>query len=93
MFEHVGQQKLPHIFMKKMKSLLKDDGLFLLHTIGSSVDLKYNDAWVDKYIFPGGLLPSVGQIGNGYRPAVCRRGLAQLWRRLRHDAHGVVRQF
>ncbi len=63
MFEHVGLKNY-RTFFKKMKSLLKDDGLFLLHTIGSSVDLRASDPWIEKYIFPGGLLPSVGQIGK-----------------------------
>ncbi len=61
MFEHVGW-KNHRTYMRKMQSLLKDGGLFLLHSIGNSATFKYNDAWIDKYIFPGGVLPSAEQI-------------------------------
>jgi len=61
MFEHVGP-KYYEVFMKKAKSLLKDDGLFLLHTIGSHRTVKITDPWLDKYIFPGGVIPSIVNI-------------------------------
>ena len=41
---------------------MKDDGLFLLHTIWENERYPTIDAWQDKYIFPNGDLPSVGQI-------------------------------
>jgi cyclopropane-fatty-acyl-phospholipid synthase len=47
-----------------MRSLLKDDGLFMLHTIGSGASTMTNDPWIDKYIFPNGVLPSIEQIGT-----------------------------
>lgn len=43
---------------------LVDDGLFLLHTIGKNKRSTHPDPWLDKYIFPNGDLPSVGQIGD-----------------------------
>lgn len=61
MFEHVGYKNY-RTYMKKVSELLKDDGLFLLHTIGGNATMKYNDPWMDKYIFPGGLLPSAEHI-------------------------------
>ncbi len=42
---------------------LKDNGLFLLHTIGSNTTSFSCDPWLDKYIFPNGMLPSIKQIG------------------------------
>lgn len=63
MFEAVGYRNY-ETFMKKAHSLLKKDGLFLLHTIGVSKSLRWNDPWMDKYIFPNGHLPSVEQIGR-----------------------------
>lgn len=63
MFESVGPKNYP-IFMKTAHRLLKDDGLFLLHTIGSSVSVESTDAWIDRYIFPNGVLPSIQQIGK-----------------------------
>ncbi len=63
MFEHVGYKNYK-TYMKKVNSLLKDDGLFLLHTIGSNYSLIRTDRWIDKYIFPGGMTPSISQIGK-----------------------------
>ncbi len=63
MFEHVGPKNY-RTYMQKMHELLKDDGIFLLHTIGWPWSIWTSDAWVDKYIFPNGVLPSVAQIGK-----------------------------
>lgn len=62
MFEHVGYKNYP-IFFKVVSNLLKDDGLFLLHTIGANETVYHCDPWFDKYIFPNGMLPSIKQIG------------------------------
>lgn len=63
MFEHVGYKNYQSYF-KKCHALLKDKGLFLLHTIGSNKTEKNGDPWLTKYIFPHGMLPSVSQIGE-----------------------------
>jgi cyclopropane-fatty-acyl-phospholipid synthase len=63
MFEHVGYKNYP-TFMKTVHRCLKDDGLFLLHTIGSNMSSTWTDPWIDKYIFPGSMLPSIQQIGK-----------------------------
>ena len=57
MFEHVGYKNYRK-FMKVVASVLKDDGLFLLHTIGTDTSVKATDPWINKYIFPNGMLPS-----------------------------------
>lgn len=57
MFEHVGYKNYGD-FMRKVHALLKPDGLFLLHTIGSNHQRKGTDPWINKYIFPNGMLPS-----------------------------------
>ncbi len=62
MFEHVGYKNYPAYF-DKVSQLLKDDGLFLLHTIGGNVTENHGDPWAEKYIFPNGMLPSIKQIG------------------------------
>jgi cyclopropane-fatty-acyl-phospholipid synthase len=62
MFEHVG---LAHFdeFFAKCRSLLADDGVMLLHTIGKLGNAGASpDPFVDKYIFPGGYLPSLPDI-------------------------------
>ena len=57
MFEHVGRKNYG-IFMKTTKRLLKPSGLFLLHTIGNIKKKTGTDPWINKYIFPNGMLPS-----------------------------------
>lgn len=61
MFEHVGQKNYHDFFEIAFKSL-KQDGLFLLHTIGSSQTKIVTDPWIHKYIFPNGYIPSYQQI-------------------------------
>jgi len=43
---------------------LRDDGYFLLHTIGGNISMHDNEPWVEKYIFPHGVIPSIRQIGE-----------------------------
>lgn len=64
MFEHVGPKNYATYF-DTVHRTLKDDGLFLLHTIGNSVTSPKTDAWIDKYIFPNGKLPSAREIASG----------------------------
>ncbi|MCU7807078.1 MAG: cyclopropane fatty acyl phospholipid synthase [Candidatus Thiodiazotropha sp. (ex Semelilucina semeliformis)] len=61
MFEHVGQKNY-RVFFETVNRLLSDDGLFLLHTIGSRRTTKALDPWIEKYIFPNGKLPSAREI-------------------------------
>ena len=63
MIEHVGYRNYRQYF-ETAKRNLKDDGLFLLHTIGDIRSLKSIDAWTHKYIFPNGMLPSIAQLGK-----------------------------
>lgn len=63
MFEHVGRRNHRE-FMAVAARCLADDGLFLLHTIGKNERNSTPDPWIDKYIFPNGDLPSIGQIGD-----------------------------
>ena len=62
MFEHVGRRYIPG-FMRKVRGLLKPGGTGLLHTIGIE-HVKWSGGWVNKYIFPGGYLPQLGEISN-----------------------------
>ena len=63
MFEHVGYKNYKN-YMKVVNRCLKDDGLFLLHTIGRNSSSHATDPWINKYIFPNGMTPSSSQIGN-----------------------------
>ena len=61
MFEHVGL-KFYRTFFKTINSLLKSDGVALLHTIGSIDKPQPGSPFITKYIFPGGVVPSYSQI-------------------------------
>jgi len=63
MFEHVGYKNY-QTYMKKAHQCLNDGGLFLLHSIGGNKSVKMTDRWLDKYIFPNSMLPSIKQIGE-----------------------------
>ena len=63
MFEHVGQKNYRR-FMRVVSRVLREDGLFLLHTIGSNKSETSNDPWISRYVFPGSLLPSIRQIAR-----------------------------
>ena len=63
MFEHVGYKNYRK-YMQVARRCLKDDGLFLLHTIGRNNSDRTAEAWINKYIFPNGMTPSVQQIGK-----------------------------
>jgi cyclopropane-fatty-acyl-phospholipid synthase len=62
MFEHVGHKNYS-TYMKRVNHCLKDDGIFLLHTIGDNITEIPNE-WITKYIFPHGMLPSIRLIGK-----------------------------
>lgn len=63
MFEHVGPKNY-RTAMEILERCLKDEGLFLLHTIGADETQMATDPWVEKYIFPGGVLPSVQKLAE-----------------------------
>ena len=61
MFEHVGR-KFYKNFFKKIDNLLNDDGVSLVHTIGSVNPPRDPHPWITKYIFPGGYTPSLSEV-------------------------------
>lgn len=63
MMEHVGPKNL-QTFFNKCDDLLSKDGIMLHHTIGSTYSKNVTDPFFDKYIFPGGVLPSLAQISR-----------------------------
>ncbi len=63
MFEHVGWKNY-RTYMERARHCLKDDGLFLLHCIGSSISHVAGDPWLEKYIFPNSIIPSMKQIST-----------------------------
>ena len=67
MAEHVGYKNYP-VFMETAYQCLKPGGLFLLHTIGSNRSVRQTDPWIEKYIFPNSMLPSIQQLSRAAEP-------------------------
>jgi cyclopropane-fatty-acyl-phospholipid synthase len=61
MFEHVGAVHFVEFFTK-VKALLKDDGVMLLHAIGRMEPRGGTNSWLRKYIFPGGYAPAMSEV-------------------------------
>lgn len=63
MMEHVGYKNYK-TYMETVSRSLADNGVFLLQTIGSNISVHIIDPWINKYIFPNSMLPSIKQIGK-----------------------------
>jgi len=63
MFEHVGYKNY-RTFMSVVDRCLKDEGFFVLQTIGGNRSVTTSDPWLERYIFPNGMLPSAVQISS-----------------------------
>lgn len=63
MMEHVGPRNLVEFF-RKCDRHLAAGGLMLHHTIGSTVSKLHTDPFFERYIFPGGVVPSLAQIAR-----------------------------
>ena len=61
MFEHVGR-KFYKKFFKQVEKLLSNNGISLVHTIGSVNPPRDPHPWITKYIFPGGYTPSLSEV-------------------------------
>jgi cyclopropane-fatty-acyl-phospholipid synthase len=61
MFEHVGYKNY-RMYMQVVNTHLRDSGLFLLQSIGGTGSVKTTDRWIEKYIFPNSVTPSIKQI-------------------------------
>lgn len=66
-FEHVGPSNYTSYF-ECVKKVLKPNGITLLHTIASNKTVsKTSSPWMDRYVFPGGHIPSVSQIATAWQ--------------------------
>ncbi len=70
MFEHVGVGYF-QTFFNRIRDLLSDQGIALLHAIGRSAGPGATNPWIRKYIFPGGYTPAISEV----LPKVERAGL------------------
>jgi cyclopropane-fatty-acyl-phospholipid synthase len=68
MFEHVGPPFF-RAFFRKCRDLLADDGVMLLHTMGRMGRPGTTDPFIQKYIWPGGYIPSLSEIVSASEPA------------------------
>lgn len=60
MIEHVGRENYP-LFMNCVGRVMKEGSMFLLHFI-SGLKEHSGDPWIKKYIFPGGMIPSLREM-------------------------------
>ncbi len=63
MFEHVGR-KFYKTYFNNVAKLLNEDGVALIHTIGSVNPPRDPHPWITKYIFPGGYTPSLSEVAK-----------------------------
>jgi cyclopropane-fatty-acyl-phospholipid synthase len=70
MLEHVGVRQYETLF-RRIKRLVAADGVALVHSIGRVAGPGTTNAWIRKYIFPGGYIPALSEV----LPAVERTGL------------------
>ncbi len=80
MFEHVGFKNYRQYF-EIVNRCLADDGLFLLHTIGFKRSSVKVDPWIEKYIFPNSICPSIKLIGNAIEDLF----VVEDWQNFRND--------
>ena len=62
MFEHVGCRNY-RTFMQTVRAALPPCGRFYLSCIGKNASVRITDPWIEKYIFPNSMVPSLKQIG------------------------------
>jgi cyclopropane-fatty-acyl-phospholipid synthase len=70
MFEHVGLRQYP-VYFRTAARLLAPDGVMLLHSMAQPRAARYNQPFIEKYIFPGGYIPALSEV----LPAVEASGL------------------
>ncbi len=63
--EHVGYKNYK-VYFDIIHRCLTKDGIFLLHTIGNNRTVNQGDPWLEKYIFPNGMLPSIRQLSSAF---------------------------
>jgi cyclopropane-fatty-acyl-phospholipid synthase len=61
MLTHVGYKNYRH-FMEIMDRCLEPGGMMLVESVGGHKSMKNCEPWINRYIFPGGVLPSLKQI-------------------------------
>ncbi len=60
MFTHIGQRNY-RTFMQSIRRVLEPGGIFIMEGVWGNVSTNRIDAWMDKYVFPGAMIPSGAQ--------------------------------
>jgi len=84
MFEHVGR-KFYKTYFNSVSKLLNEDGVALIHTIGSINPPRDPHPWITKYIFPGGYTPSLSEVSKPIEKSGLILSDVEVWRM--HYAH------
>jgi cyclopropane-fatty-acyl-phospholipid synthase len=63
MFEHVGPKNYRDYF-EKVREVVRPEGLFVLHSILANEQSSAIEPWLNRYIFPNGVLPTISQIAR-----------------------------
>ncbi|MDF1726603.1 MAG: cyclopropane-fatty-acyl-phospholipid synthase [Sulfitobacter sp.] len=79
MLEHVGVPNYTTYF-SRVSDLLAPDGVALIHTIGRSAPPVPHDPWINKYIFPGGYVPSLSELAGPLEQADLWQSDIEVWR-------------
>lgn len=79
MLEHVGVPNYARYF-QQISNLLTTEGVALIHTIGRNAPPVPHDPWLNKYIFPGGYVPSLSELASPIeRAGLCQTDI-EIWR-------------
>ncbi|HEU4409554.1 MAG TPA: cyclopropane fatty acyl phospholipid synthase [Polyangiaceae bacterium] len=65
MLTHVGHKNYRR-FMRVMRRCLAPGGAMLIESVGGNVSLARCEPWTDRYVFPGGVVPSIAQLGRAF---------------------------
>ena len=79
MFEHVGR-KFYKTYFNSVSKLLNEDGVALIHTIGSVNPPRDPHPWITKYIFPGGYTPSLSEVTKPIEKSGLMISDLEVWR-------------
>ncbi|MYD44371.1 MAG: class I SAM-dependent methyltransferase [Gammaproteobacteria bacterium] len=80
MFEHVGRRNYP-VYFERVRDMLNDDGIAVIHTIGSAVEPTPTNPWIKRYIFPGGYIPSLSEVAQAIESKDLFICDLEVWRR------------
>jgi len=79
MLEHVGVNHFPEYF-SRVNAMLDQEGVALIHTIGNRLEGRQTNPWIERYIFPGGRIPSLGETVHGIEKSRLMVTDLEVWR-------------